>query len=115
MCYAAVLERLITLEHTVVAQHCRDPKPIISKDILPALSLNVAMNLIVAPRVDGGFVPPERERNELRRIIDTLEALDGDKPVQGHAKAVGVLVLALILQLPFHAPPNGARPIRTTR
>jgi hypothetical protein len=56
---------MIALEHSVVSQHCGDPKPIISKDILPALGLNVAMDLIVAPRLDGGFVPPERERAPL--------------------------------------------------
>jgi hypothetical protein len=55
---------MIAPEHSVVSQHCGDPKPIISKDILPALGLNVAMDLIVAPRLDGGFVPPERERNK---------------------------------------------------
>jgi hypothetical protein len=72
---------MIALEHSVVSQHCGDPKPIISKDILPALGLNVAMDLIVAPRLDGGFVPPERERNKLRQIIHTSEAFDGNKPV----------------------------------
>jgi hypothetical protein len=83
MCYEAVLGRLITLEHTVVSQHRSDSKPIVAKDILPALPLNEAMRLIVAPYLDGGFVPPERERNQLRGVTHTSEALDGDKPVQG--------------------------------
>lgn len=83
MCYTAVLGRLITLEHSVVSQHRSDPKPIVSEDILPALRLNEAMDLIVAPGLDGRFVPPERERNQLRRVTHTSEALDGDKPVQG--------------------------------
>ena len=81
MCYAAVLGRLLTLEHSVVSQYCSDPKPIVAKDILSALRLNEAMDLIVALRGDGGFVPPERERNKLRRIIHTSEAFDGNKPV----------------------------------
>jgi hypothetical protein len=81
MCYAAVLGRLITLEHSIVSQHCSDSKSIVSKGILPALLLNEAMDLIVAPRLDSGFVPPERERNQLRRVTSSSEALDGDKPV----------------------------------
>ena len=83
MCYTAVSGRLITLEHSVVSQHRSDPKPIVSEDILPALRLNEAMDLIVAPGLDGRFVPPERERNQLRRVAHTSEALDGDKPIQG--------------------------------
>jgi enolase len=41
--------------------------------------LNEAMDLIVAPGLDGRFVPPERERNQFRRVTHTSEALDGEQ------------------------------------
>jgi hypothetical protein len=75
MRYAAVLGRLITLEHSIVSQHCSDPKPIVSKYIPPALRLNKTMDLIVAPRLDSGFVPPERECNQLRRVTHKVTAI----------------------------------------
>jgi hypothetical protein len=47
---------MIALEHSVVSQHCGDPKSIISKDILPAPGLNVAMDLISPDHSHFGIV-----------------------------------------------------------
>ena len=77
----AIVRRLVSLAQAVVADHARDPQPIVPEDPGAALRLGGAMGGQVAPSPHGVLVAPERERQELSSLAQALEALHRDEPV----------------------------------
>src|SRR3990172_8409523 len=77
-----VVRRLRSPVPGVVAHHLGDAQPVIGKNAGAAFRLRLAVLLQVAPAAHRLLVAPERERDEFRRVVQALEALDGKKAVE---------------------------------
>ena len=65
----------------VVAQHLRHAQPVVGKVLLAPGALRAAVRLELAPAPHRLLVAPERQRQDLARLRQALEALDGDEAV----------------------------------
>ena len=77
----AVVWRLVPFMHTVVAQDRSNAQAIIPEYPAPPLCLSHTMFGKIAPVAHGLLVAEEGKRQELARLAQTLEALDGNKAV----------------------------------
>src|SRR5579859_6013501 len=75
------LRRLIAIVQTVVTDHGGDAEPIVAEQVLASPRLRRPMRLGVAPRGDGLLVAEDRERQNLLRVAQALEAFDRHEAV----------------------------------
>ena len=80
---AAVARRLLALLHAVVAQHLRDAQAVVGEHAAATRLLRAAVRVQRAPAPDRVLVAPERQRQQLVRRAQALEAFDGDEAVDG--------------------------------
>jgi hypothetical protein len=59
-----VVRRLVTLRHTVIAQHCRNAQSVIRKDAVATRRLDGAMRFKVTPYFHRLLIPLERQREQ---------------------------------------------------
>src|SRR5688572_20678059 len=78
---AGILRRLGALVQPVVADHLRHAQPVVGEDAFAAGRLRLAVLLDIAPALHGLLVAPDGQRQELARLRQALEALDGDEAV----------------------------------
>src|SRR5690606_39128150 len=76
-----VFRRAGALGRPVVAQHLRHAQAVVLEDGLAAGGLRAPVILLRAPLAHRLLVAPERERHDLARRAEALEALDGDEAV----------------------------------
>ena len=92
--------RLLAIVHAVVAHHGRNPQAVVGKDATAPGLLGAAVGVHLPPPGHGRFVAPEREGQQLARLAQALEPLDGDEPIdllqqrpqRGCGAEVGVLL-----------------------
>lgn len=87
---ARVIRHLATVIHAVASHHGRDAQPVVGKEGLAPRLLKPAVTFKVAPRLDGAFVPPVRQRKQLAGLRQAFEALDRDKTVNARQQRVHV-------------------------
>ena len=78
---AAVRRHLLAVAHAIVADDAGNAQAIVGEHLGAAFGLRRPMRLDIAPGLDRRFVPPERQRENLATLIETLEALDRDESV----------------------------------
>src|SRR5229473_2942375 len=79
----AVLRGLCTIVHAVIADHAGNAQPVVLENRRPALALAFAMLSHVAPCRNGGFVPEERQRQDLAFFGQAFEPFDRDETIDG--------------------------------
>src|SRR5262249_3976210 len=67
--------------HGVIAQDAGDADPVVREHLAASQSLGHPVLFLLPPGVDGLFVAPERQRQQLARLIEAFEALDRNKTV----------------------------------
>src|SRR4051812_21105449 len=73
--------RLAAFRQAIIADHGCNAQPVIGEYTAAALGLAVPVILLVAPALHGILVAPERQRQELARVGERLETLDGNEAI----------------------------------
>src|ERR1043166_8763147 len=74
-----IRRRLVAFGHAVIADHGCNAQPVIGEHTAAALGLAAPVIFLVAPTLHRILVAPERQRQELARVGERLETLDGNR------------------------------------
>jgi hypothetical protein len=78
---ATVLRSFCSVIHAAIPHHPRDPQQVAGEYRPPPLALHRTVLGRVPPRPYRGFVPPERQREQLVGVRQAVESLDRYEPV----------------------------------